>query len=59
MDNRADGGSAGDDGRAGEGRGGGVYVMPGGVACADPRTAVTGNHASTSDEDVFGVLDQC
>jgi hypothetical protein len=52
--NRADGGAAGDGGSAGLGQGGGLYLTPGGTACADLRTAIFANHASTSDDDVFG-----
>jgi hypothetical protein len=47
--NRADGGPSG------TGLGGGLYLAPGGVATAD-LTTVFANHASTSDDDVFGVL---
>ena len=52
--NRAEGG-AGDGGSAGSGLGGGVYVAPGGIASAD-RTRIFANNASTSDDDVFGIL---
>jgi len=51
--NRADGGAGG--GSAGSGVGGGVYVAPGGVASAE-RTLILANAASTSDDDVFGVV---
>jgi hypothetical protein len=58
--NRADGGTAGSSGSAGLGQGGGLYLTPGGVACADLVTAILANHASTSDDDVFGSLgDPC
>ena len=53
--NRAGGGTAG-GGTAGPGQGGGLYLAPGGVASAHRRTAIHFNHASTSDDDVFGVL---
>ena len=53
--NRAVGG-AGGGGTAGPGQGGGLYLAPGGVASADPPTAILFNYASTSDHDVFGVL---
>jgi uncharacterized protein (TIGR03118 family) len=56
VNNRADGGAAGSGGNAGLGQGGGVYLVAGGTVCVDLVTAVTDNHASTSDEDVFGVL---
>jgi hypothetical protein len=39
--------------------GGGLYLTPGGTACADVLTVIAGNHASTSDDDVFGTLSQC
>jgi hypothetical protein len=47
--NRADGGPSG------TGLGGGLYLAPGGVATAD-LTTVFANHASTRDDDVFGIL---
>jgi hypothetical protein len=53
--NRADGGAAGAGGVAGLGVGGGLYLAPGGIASAE-RTLVFANDASTSDDDVFGVL---
>lgn len=56
IDNRADGGTAGSAGSAGLGQGGGVYLVAGGTVCVDLATDITDNHASTSDEDVFGVL---
>ena len=55
--NRADGGAPGAGGVAGMGVGGGLYLAPGGVASADSLTAVLVNFASTSDDDVFGILD--
>jgi hypothetical protein len=54
--NRADGGAAGSGGSAGLGQGGGLYLTPGGTACADLVTAILRNHASTSDDEVFGDL---
>jgi hypothetical protein len=54
--NQADGGAAGSGGSAGLGVGGGLYLSPGGVASADPGTLIFANHATTSDDDVFGVL---
>jgi hypothetical protein len=53
--NRAIGG-AGGGGTDGEGVGGGLYLAPGGAASADGATAVLLNLASTSDDDVFGIL---
>jgi hypothetical protein len=53
-------GGEGDDGGAdGQGVGGGVYIAPGVSACADLLTIIDGNHASTSDDDVFGTLGSC
>jgi hypothetical protein len=54
--NLAIGGAAGLGGSDGEGEGGGLYLEPGGVASADLLTAIFANHASTSDNDVFGNL---
>jgi hypothetical protein len=54
--NRADGGTAGSGGNAGPGQGGGLYLAPGGLASADPWTLISLNDASTSDDDVFGIL---
>ena len=38
--------------------GGGLYLTDGGIACLDMWTSthVTGNHASTSDDDIFGIV---
>ena len=59
--NQATGGAAGAGGSAGLGVGGGVYLTDGGIACLDVWTSthVTGNHASTSDDDIFGVFTIC
>ena len=54
--NRAEGGAAGSGGTAGLGVGGGLYLAPGGIATADPWTFIFWNDASTSDDDVFGIL---
>jgi len=56
INNRADGGAAGSAGSPGFGQGGGIYIVPGGTVCVDLVTDITHNHASTSDEDAFGVL---
>lgn len=55
VHNQAEGGAAGSGGPAGLGVGGGLYLAPGGVASAD-RTLILANAASTSDDDVFGIL---
>jgi hypothetical protein len=39
------------------GVGGGLYIAPGGIASADRWTRIFANNASTSDDDVFGLLD--
>ena len=57
--NRADAGAAGDGGSAGLGQGGGLYLTPGGVACADLLTVILANDASTNEDDVFGELGDC
>jgi hypothetical protein len=57
--NHAIGGAAGLGGSDGEGVGGGLFITPGGSACADPLTVIFGNHATTSDDDVFGILGSC
>lgn len=54
--NRAEGGAAVNGGSAGLGQGGGVSIAPGGLASADSWTLVFVNDASTSDDDVFGIL---
>jgi hypothetical protein len=54
--NRAVGGQAGSGGSAGSGVGGGVYNLMGAVAFADAFTTIHGNKATTSNDDVFGVL---
>jgi hypothetical protein len=57
--NHAIGGAAGLGGSDGEGMGGGLYLTPGATACADLVTAIFANHASSSNDDVFGTLDLC
>ena len=59
VNNGADGGAAGAGGSQGLGSGGGLYVTPGSIACADLLTVIHANHASTSDDDVFGTLGSC
>jgi hypothetical protein len=57
TDNQTTGGADG----AGQGIGGGVYFASGGVVCLDLFTSmnITGNTASTSNKDVFGVFTIC
>jgi hypothetical protein len=57
--NLALGGAAGLGGSDGDGIGGGLYLTAGGAACADALTSIFDNHATTSDDDVFGTLDLC
>jgi hypothetical protein len=54
--NEASGGAAVAGGNAGLGQGGGFYLDAGGIACVDLFTIISGNHASTSDDDVFGTF---
>lgn len=56
VNNAVDGGAAGVGGSQGQGVGGGVYVTPGSIASADLLALIYANHASTSDDDVFGTL---
>jgi hypothetical protein len=59
--NDAAGGEGDEDGSAGQGIGGGAYLAAGGSARFDVFTAahVKRNHASTSNDDVFGVFTAC
>jgi hypothetical protein len=59
--NSATGGAAGSGGSAGQGIGGGAYFADGGIVCLDffTETNVTGNHASTSNDDIFGSYTIC
>jgi uncharacterized protein (TIGR03118 family) len=59
ISNEATGGTGGLGGSDGQGVGGGLYLTPGGTACADLWTAIFGNYASTSNDDVFGTLGKC
>jgi hypothetical protein len=43
----------------GKGQGGGIYIATGGNACADNATIIESNSASTSNDDIFGVLEIC
>jgi len=56
TDNRASGGAAGNGGSNGSGVGGGLYLDLCGSVCLDEFTIdhIFGNHASTSDDDLFG-----
>jgi hypothetical protein len=59
--NQAIGGAVGRGGNTGQGIGGGVYFASGGIVCLDLPTSadITGNTASTSNDDVFGVFTIC
>jgi hypothetical protein len=59
TDNQATGGAGGARGSGGQGVGGGLYLVRGGVACLDVVTIVRNKHASTSDDDVFGTFTIC
>jgi len=52
--NQANGGPAGAGGSAGSGVGGGVYLAPFAIAHKDAATDISGNSASTADNDVHG-----
>ena len=52
--NRAKGGKGHDDSSDGQGIGGGVYLASGGSVCINWNTVIAHNHASTSNDDVFG-----
>jgi hypothetical protein len=54
--NQATGGPAGAGGTAGQGIGGGVYIF-GDSRVSARDTDISGNHASTSNDDVFGFID--
>jgi hypothetical protein len=54
--NRAVGGAAGSGGVAGSGEGGGLYNQAGALAEVDPHSRIKGNKATTSDDDIFGVV---
>jgi hypothetical protein len=56
QQNRAVGGEASDGGSVGQGMGGGAYLAVGSTARADGATVIAHNHASTSDDDVYGDL---
>jgi hypothetical protein len=53
TNNQANGGLADDPANNGQGVGGGIYITTGGTAVIH-MSVVEGNHASTSDDDVFG-----
>jgi hypothetical protein len=54
--NSAIGGAAGASGTAGSGIGGGLYNQLTATASADALSQISGNVASTSDDDIFGTL---
>jgi hypothetical protein len=58
VTNEADGGAADEGGSVGQGQGGGLYISGTTTAHADQDTVILLNHASTSDDDVFGDLIQ-
>src|SRR5262249_14171162 len=57
--NEAVGGAAGESGEESAGIGGGQYLPPEGEACVDLVTLIFGNRASTSNDDIFGDLEEC
>ena len=56
--NRAIGGAGGPGGAAGLGQGGGLYndSAHGAVVSMDTFTKIKGNEATTSDDDIFGIV---
>jgi hypothetical protein len=34
-------------------------MTPGGIVCVDRATTITNNHATTSDDDIFGDVEEC
>jgi hypothetical protein len=54
--NQVVGGAAGAGGATGTGVGGGLYNQAGAAAEVDAFTVIKGNKASTSDDDVFGIV---
>ncbi len=61
MINRAIGGEGDDGGSDGQGIGGGLYLAAGGIVCLDVFTQahVKKNHASASNDDIFGSYKTC
>ena len=57
--NQVTGGSAGPGGSDGQGIGGGAYFAAFGVVCLDTTTIIKKNHASTSNDNIFGVFTTC
>jgi hypothetical protein len=56
TDNQAQGGQGAGPGNDGQGIGGGAYLAAGSIASKDVLTVIAHNHASTSNDDVFGVF---
>jgi hypothetical protein len=54
--NAAQGGADSKGNTSGNGLGGGVYVDPAATATANAQTFMVGNHASKSNDDVFGAI---
>ncbi len=57
--NEADGGAGAAGFSDGKGQGGGAYFAPGADVCIDLETVIIGNHASTTNDDVFGTFTNC
>jgi hypothetical protein len=57
--NQADGGLGGTVGSDGQGVGGGVYISPLGTFTFDAFTIIAYNHASTSNDNIYGVYTIC
>jgi len=54
--NQSQGGADSQGSTSGNGLGGGVYVDPAATVTANARTTMVGNHASKSNDDVFGTI---
>lgn len=54
--NQSQGGVDSEGNSSGNGRGGGVYVDSSATVTADTETRIAGNHASKSDDEVFGSI---
>ena len=54
--NESQGGADSQGNTSGNGLGGGVYVDPSATVSANAPTIISGNHASKSNDDVFGAI---
>ena len=54
--NQSQGGADSQGNTSGNGLGGGIYVDPSASATANMQTLIAGNQASTSNNDVWGII---